>query len=86
MDYGEYENRCHIMQPGDFLVASTECGFNRDRNWVDELQAITSASKSKMTVAKLIDSIESIQCDHDRQHLTTWAENDQAMLVMQYAG
>jgi serine phosphatase RsbU (regulator of sigma subunit) len=86
MDYGEYENRCYIMQPGDFLVASTECGFNRDRNWVDELQAITAASKSKMTVAKLIDSIESIQCDHDRQHLTPWAENDQAMLVMQYAG
>ena len=86
MDYGEYENRCHIMQPGDFLVASTECGFNRDGNWVDELQAITSALKSKMTVEKLIASIESIQCDHERQHSTSWVKNDPAMLVMQYVG
>jgi putative methionine-R-sulfoxide reductase with GAF domain len=86
MDYGEYENRCHIMQPGDFLVASTECGFNRDRNWVDELQEITSASKSKMTAAKLIDSIESIQCDHETLRSIAWAKNDRAMLVMQYVG
>ncbi len=86
MDYGEYENRCHIMQPGDFLVASTECGFHRDDNWVDELQAITSASKSKMTAAKLIASIESIQCDHQQQRSKTWTENDRAMLVMQYVG
>jgi hypothetical protein len=86
MDYGEYENRCHIMQPGDFLVASTECGFNRGRNWVDELQAITSALKSEMTAAQLIASIESIQCDHERQRSTTWAENDRATLVMQYVG
>jgi len=86
MDYGEYENRCHIMQPGDFLVASTNCGFNRGRNWVDELQVITSASKSKMTAAKLIDSIESIQRNHDTQRSTTWAKNDRAMLVMQYVG
>ncbi|MFP6587605.1 MAG: SpoIIE family protein phosphatase [Pirellulaceae bacterium] len=86
MDYGEYENRCHIMQPGDFLVASTECGFNRGRNWVDELQAITSALKSELTAAQLIASIESIQCDHERQRSTTWAENDRAMLVMQYVG
>ena len=86
MDYGEYENRCHIMQPGAFLVASTNCGFNRGRNWVDELQVITSASKSKMTAAKLIDSIESIQRNHDTQRSTTWAKNDRAMLVMQYVG
>ena len=86
MDYGEYENRCHIMQPGDFLVASTECGFNRGRNWVDELQAITSALKSELTAAQLIASIESIQCDHERQRSTTWAENDRATLVMQYVG
>jgi phosphoserine phosphatase RsbU/P len=86
MDYGEYENRCHIMQSGDLLVALTECGFNHDRSWVDELQTITLASNSKMTVAKLIDSIESIQCDHERQRLTTWAESDRAMLVMQYVG
>jgi putative methionine-R-sulfoxide reductase with GAF domain len=86
MDYGEYENRCHIMQPGDFLVASTNCGFNRGRNWVDELQVITSASKSKMTAAKLIDSIESIQRNHGTQRSTTWAKNDRAMLVMQYVG
>jgi len=86
MDYGEYENRCHIMQPGDFLVASTECGFNRVGNWVDELQAITSALKSKMTAAKLIASIESIQCDQEQQRSTSWVENDRAMLVMQYVG
>jgi hypothetical protein len=86
MDYGEYENRCHIMQHGDFLVASTECGFHRDHNWVGELQAITSALKSKMTAAKLIASIESIQCDHQRQRSKTSAENDRAMLVMQYVG
>ena len=86
MDYGEYENRCHIMQPGAFLVASTNCGFNRGRNWVDELQVITSASKSKMTAAKLIDSIESIQCDHETLRSIAWAKNDRAMLVMQYVG
>ncbi len=86
MDYGEYENRCHIMQPGDFLVASTECGFQRDHHWVDELQAKTSRLKSKMTVAKLIDSIESIPCDHPRRRSKTWTENNRAMLVMQYVG
>jgi len=86
MDYGEYENRCHVLQSGDFLVASTECGFNQDSNWVDELQTITLSSKSKLTTAKLIASIESIRCDYERQRCTTWTENDRAMLVMQYVG
>jgi hypothetical protein len=39
-----------------------------------------------MTAAQLIASIESIQCDHERQRSTNWAENDRAMLVMQYVG
>jgi hypothetical protein len=86
MDYGEYENRCHIMQPGDFLVALTECGFNHDWCWVDELQSITSAPKSKLTAAILIERIESIRCDYEQQRLKTWVENDRAMLVMQYVG